>query len=125
METCSGYKGKACLNKGSKMCIKCDDGCYPGKAPAVCIVKEVYYDHCKKMIIHVVDLDGVKRTYEVTPMDLLDEIKDTSADDADMPRDAINLKNEDGDILVGDDASLEKLKIENDDTLYMFYRARS
>ena len=73
------------------------------------------------MIIHVVDLDGVKRTYEVTPMDLLDSIKDTSADDIGMPRETINLKDEDGFPLVDDDATLEKLKIVNEDTLYMFY----
>ena len=33
MKACAGYKGKACTTKGESMCTKCDDGCYPGKAP--------------------------------------------------------------------------------------------
>ena len=123
LEKCPDFKGKACASKGGSMCTKCDDGCYPGKAPAVCFAKEVYYDHCKAMIIHVVDLDGNKNSYEVTPMDLLSGVKSASAVDAGMPLETIKLKDQAGDAFGDDDddATLENLKIKNEDTLYMFY----
>ena len=48
---------------------------------------------CKdKFQIHVVDLNGVKRTYDVKPSDLLGELRQIAADDASMDVSDVNLK---------------------------------
>ena len=90
-----------------------------------------FYDHCAitdaptaaptPMIIHVVDLDGNKFTYEVTGTDVIKTIEEKAATDAGMDVDDVNLKEADDTILDKPFSSLNFNKIVHDDTLYMYY----
>ena len=133
---CPKMKKMACKGKkGKGLCTVCGTKCYPGTNPFVCQIKLMkrnkFYGHCQvtsaptqaptPMIIHVVDLNGNKYTYEVTGDTVINDIKDKVAADTGMDVDDVNLKEEDDTILDKPFSDLDYNKIVHDDTLYMFY----
>ena len=112
---------------------KSSKSCLPTTSKHFCEIGQGAFGHCAltvtgaptaaptPMIIHVVDLDGNKFTYEVTGDDVINEIKEKAAADANMDVDDVNLKEADDTILDKPFSSLDFNKIVHEDTLYMYY----
>ena len=73
------------------------------------------------MQIHVVDLNGVKRTYDVKPSDMLGVIRQKTATDTTTDVTEVNLKDAKDVVLSSDFTDLDGNGIVHDDTLYMFF----
>ena len=73
------------------------------------------------MHIHVVDLDGKRRTYSVVGSDMLGSIENKTSDDTGMDVVDINIKDA-KDLALGNmEKNLNKYKIKHDDTLFLYY----
>ena len=120
---CAGFKGKSCSKKGKKICTRCGKKCLPGTAKNICKLKKQstkYYAHCPSMRIHVVDLDGNRRTYNVIGSDLLSSIENKTSIDTGLDVLDINIKNA-KDLALGNMEKNLKQKIKHDDTLFLYY----
>ena len=115
-------KGKSKCDKASK-CAYCSSECVAvvNSGDPVCEAPNSLYAHCTKMRVHIVDLNGNKYTYLVDPNDKLKSLRELSADDSNMDVKNVLLANEDDEKLDEYLKSLDKLSIEDEDTLYMYY----
>ena len=104
-------------------CTYCSSECVAivSSQDPICEAPNSLYAHCTKMRVHIVDLNGNKFTYLVDPNEKLKSLRELSADDSNMLVENVHLKNEDDEKLNTFLKSLNKLSIEDEDTLYMYY----